>query len=152
MITAPVLDVDLTVHDLYRGGFPHDLFRALRDEHPVWRHPRATLTAIEQELDRQWRRVRADLVASLALAGAGEPGACPRCCGPLTRRGQRARTLRTDGDEPIVLQRAYNSFAASGGEHKRAVIVCKCRTNWFCIHSYFHAIGFFTTGGSICFS
>jgi cytochrome P450 len=40
----PVLDVDLTLHDRYRGGFPHDLFRSLRDEHPVWRHPAATLT------------------------------------------------------------------------------------------------------------
>src|SRR6478736_9665556 len=44
MVTAPpVPDVDLTAHDLYRGGFPHELFRELRDEHPVWRHPHTKL-------------------------------------------------------------------------------------------------------------
>ncbi|MBK7950706.1 MAG: hypothetical protein IPK00_18605 [Deltaproteobacteria bacterium] len=32
-------DVDLTRSELYRGGFPHDLFTALRQEAPVWRHP-----------------------------------------------------------------------------------------------------------------
>jgi cytochrome P450 len=48
---APVLDVDLTVHDLYRGGFPHDLFRELREEHPVWRHPRAALTRCREGME-----------------------------------------------------------------------------------------------------
>ena len=41
---APLLGIDLTAHDLYRGGFPHELFRELRDEHPVWRHPRTELS------------------------------------------------------------------------------------------------------------
>jgi cytochrome P450 len=36
-----VLDVDLSGYDLYRNGFPHDLFNRLRDEHAVWRHPTA---------------------------------------------------------------------------------------------------------------
>jgi cytochrome P450 len=36
-----VLDVDLSGYDMYREGFPHDLFNCLRDEHPVWRHPTA---------------------------------------------------------------------------------------------------------------
>jgi cytochrome P450 len=31
--------VDLTRHELYRAGFPHELFSVLRDEAPVWRHP-----------------------------------------------------------------------------------------------------------------
>ena len=43
MSAAPLLDTDLTVHDLYRGGFPHQLFDELRNEHAVWRHPRTTL-------------------------------------------------------------------------------------------------------------
>jgi cytochrome P450 len=38
---APVLPLDLTLHDLYRQGFPFDLFGELRDEHAVWRHPTA---------------------------------------------------------------------------------------------------------------
>ncbi len=36
----PNLDaVDLTDSELYRSGFPHDLFATLRREAPVWRHP-----------------------------------------------------------------------------------------------------------------
>jgi len=31
--------IDLTDFDLYRHGFPHELFSILRDEAPVWRHP-----------------------------------------------------------------------------------------------------------------
>ncbi|CAM9902899.1 unnamed protein product [Discosporangium mesarthrocarpum] len=32
-------ELDLTDSDLYRKGFPHEIFRRLRDEAPVWRHP-----------------------------------------------------------------------------------------------------------------
>jgi cytochrome P450 len=32
------LDIDLTAYNLYRDGFPHDVFAALRDAHPVWWH------------------------------------------------------------------------------------------------------------------
>ena len=31
--------IDLTDSELYRHGFPHDLFSVLRDTAPVWRHP-----------------------------------------------------------------------------------------------------------------
>src|SRR5207237_4276782 len=30
---------DLPGPDIYRAGFPYDLFGARRDERPVWRHP-----------------------------------------------------------------------------------------------------------------
>ena len=32
-------EIDLTRSDLYRQGFPHALFRELREQAPVWRHP-----------------------------------------------------------------------------------------------------------------
>ena len=32
-------DIDLTESELYRQGFPHDVFSQLRQEAPVWRHP-----------------------------------------------------------------------------------------------------------------
>jgi cytochrome P450 len=32
-------DIDLTESELYRQGFPHDVFTTLREEAPVWRHP-----------------------------------------------------------------------------------------------------------------
>jgi cytochrome P450 len=47
----PLLGVDLTRHELYRNGFPHELFRELRDEHPVWRHPRAELTRCREGIE-----------------------------------------------------------------------------------------------------
>jgi len=37
---TPGLDaIDLTDHELFRHGFPHEVFSVLRDEAPVWRHP-----------------------------------------------------------------------------------------------------------------
>jgi len=32
-------DFDLTEPELYRNGFPHDVFAALREKAPVWKHP-----------------------------------------------------------------------------------------------------------------
>jgi len=32
-------ELDLTRSELYRNGFPHDVFTALREQAPVWRHP-----------------------------------------------------------------------------------------------------------------
>ncbi len=32
-------DIDLTQSELYRQGFPHDVFETLRREAPVWKHP-----------------------------------------------------------------------------------------------------------------
>ena len=40
----PVLDVDLTRHDLYRNGFPYPRFAELRRRHSVWWHPPAYLS------------------------------------------------------------------------------------------------------------
>ncbi len=37
---APSLDtIDLTDADLFRHGFPHEVFTVLREQAPVWRHP-----------------------------------------------------------------------------------------------------------------
>jgi cytochrome P450 len=32
-------EIDLTEPELYRNGFPHDVFTTLREQAPVWRHP-----------------------------------------------------------------------------------------------------------------
>jgi len=32
-------EIDLTRSELYRNGFPHDVFTTLREQAPVWRHP-----------------------------------------------------------------------------------------------------------------
>jgi cholest-4-en-3-one 26-monooxygenase len=39
MATTVLDTIDLTVPELYRHGFPHDLFGVLREEAPVWWHP-----------------------------------------------------------------------------------------------------------------
>jgi cholest-4-en-3-one 26-monooxygenase len=48
---TPTLDtIDLSDDDLFRHGFPHETFSVLRDEAPVWRHPRTPqLDAIGSE-------------------------------------------------------------------------------------------------------
>ncbi|MGH8986728.1 MAG: cytochrome P450 [Acidimicrobiia bacterium] len=39
MTTATALDIDVTSHDQWVDGVPHEKFRRLRDEAPVYRHP-----------------------------------------------------------------------------------------------------------------
>lgn len=83
-----------------------------------WRvaHPQATLSAIEQELDRRMNRLRAELLADLAQASAltavgalpeDKRPVCPQCGARLGPRGQKARQLSTTGNETITLQRSY---------------------------------------------
>lgn len=78
----------------------------------TWReaHPRATLTEIERELDRQLRAVRVALLSDVvggAVARPDDMGMCPHCGGRLSRRGTHERTLSTDGDEALTLSRSY---------------------------------------------
>ena len=75
----------------------------------VWRqtHPRATLTEIERELDRQLRAVRVAVLVDVVQAEADELGTCPYCGGRMVRRGTHERTLATDGDEALTLNRSY---------------------------------------------
>jgi hypothetical protein len=84
----------------------------------AWRmaHPRATLSAIEEELDRRLNQLRAEMLEDLAQASAladigtmpeEERPVCPECGARLGPRGQKVRQLRTTGDESITLQRSY---------------------------------------------
>lgn len=81
-----------------------------------WRqqHPQATLTEIEAELDRQMRQIRAALLAETATPVSDDAGVCPQCGTALVRRGERERTLLTDGDEPLTFSRTYASCPACG--------------------------------------
>jgi cytochrome P450 len=120
---APVLDVDLTVHDLYRDGFPHELFHELRDEHPVWRHPRATLTrspeGIEfwvvlghpelQSLARDWRTFSSLDGASLSPTGDEQRGHTLVSADPPGHT--RMRKLISSGFTPRMIQRLDEQIA-----------------------------------------
>ena len=90
---------------------------AVEAELHAWRaaHPAATLHEIETRLDARLREVRSGLVAELAQAvPATESERCPQCEGVLLHRGERTRTLRTQGDVPLALRRAYLTCPACG--------------------------------------
>lgn len=84
------------------------LMTELEQELRAWRqtHPRATLTEIEGELDRRLQAARAGLLDEVAV-GAALDERCPECGGALLARGSRARTLTTQGNEPMSLKRQY---------------------------------------------
>jgi cytochrome P450 len=121
---APVLDLDLTVHDLYRGGFPHALFQQLRDDHPVWRHPRATLArspdGIEfwvvlghpevQAVARDWRTFTSLDGASLSPTGDEQRGHTLVSSDPPEHT--RMRKLISAGFTPRMIQRLDEQIAA----------------------------------------
>lgn len=76
-----------------------------------WRlaHPKATLKEIEQEIDRQLAGARARMVADAAMASAAEEAqpVCPACGRRMEWRGRHARTLVTQHDRAVVLERRY---------------------------------------------
>jgi hypothetical protein len=82
----------------------------------AWRqeHPRATLTEIERELDRQLHVARAALLAEVVMSTDEELGPCPDCGGQLERRGTRERTLTTSGDVPVTVTRTYATCSVCG--------------------------------------
>ena len=94
------------------------VFLGLRD----WRvrHPRATLREIEEELDRRWNALRAQVLRDLALAstaaelGAAERPVCPECGGAVHSAGSRSRTVSTLGNEAVMLTRDYATCPACG--------------------------------------
>lgn len=70
--------IDLTHSELYRNGFPHDVFSTLRKEAPVWRHP--DTPGLEQTNGRDFwvlsryediRRVNRESDLFLSKTGAG---------------------------------------------------------------------------------
>jgi len=90
-----------------------------------WRaqHPKATLRAMEDELDRRWARVRARMLEDMALASAatdwtatpnGQQPTCPDCDQPLHLRGTESRTLQTHGGQALTLSRRYGTCPACG--------------------------------------
>ena len=90
-------------------------FRAWREQHPT-----ATLTEIEDELDRRWYRPRARVVEDAAVRSAAASGAttarraCPTCGAPMQADGREVRRLTTTGDEVLTLVRAHARCPACG--------------------------------------
>jgi hypothetical protein len=94
--------------------FGHEIVTGMHE----WRlqHPNATLTEIEQALDERWYRVRARMLADLALereaahwqaSAIAERPTCPDCGRALIRRGRQPRQLKTHGGQDLTLTRSY---------------------------------------------
>jgi hypothetical protein len=90
-----------------------------------WRaaHPTATLSEIEAALDERLDRLRARLLADLALASAAadvreasaeERPRCGRCGIMLQARGQSERKLLTQGGAEVPLERTYVACPQGG--------------------------------------
>ncbi len=83
-----------------------------------WRsqHPQATFRQIEAAVELQIDHLRAQLLSQVAqhspltdwheLEPAQQP-TCPDCGQPLTPHGLETRRLRSQHDEPVLLERQY---------------------------------------------
>src|SRR5215212_12085789 len=91
-----------------------------------WRaaHPKATFREIEAELDARLNRVRARVLADLALASAAadvqsasraERPRCAACGAVLQARGRSDRTVLTQGGAEVRLERSYATCPRCGG-------------------------------------
>jgi hypothetical protein len=90
-----------------------------------WRaaHPKATLNEIEAALDERLNRVRARVLADLALASSASDVAgasteerprCERCGDELQARGPSERRLLTQGGAELRLRRTYATCPTCG--------------------------------------
>ena len=86
-----------------------------------WRqaHPHATWTELETAVDAQLGALRAQVLGETALASDAtalgpERPACPECGARLVRAGTHRRTLRSEGDQPVTLERSYARCPACG--------------------------------------
>jgi len=109
----PEPDPDARWHDLAAEVLTG--FRAWREQHPT-----ASLTEIEDELDRRWYRLRARVVEDAAVRSAAAEAAaaarpvCPACGTPLHADGREARRLTTTGGETLTLTRSHARCPACG--------------------------------------
>jgi hypothetical protein len=82
-----------------------------------WRrkHKKATLTEIEDTVDSELARMRAQMIQDLAMASETadlvtmakeERPKCPQCGRPLVANGQQKRELTTDHEQGVELKRS----------------------------------------------
>jgi uncharacterized protein with PIN domain len=90
-----------------------------------WRdaHPKATFQEIEQEIDTRLNHLRSRMVQDMAqqspASNWSEPASpdapvCPKCGGPLRKRGKQRREMQSSGGSQIHLERSYASCTQCG--------------------------------------
>lgn len=88
-----------------------------------WRvaHPKATLAEIEQAVDDQMNRLRAQLIEQAAQASAAAESeaaqrlVCEQCGQALQARGRARRTWQTQGGQQVEVERTYVTCPQCGG-------------------------------------
>jgi RNase P subunit RPR2 len=101
------------------------VFSEIQQEMTAWRraHPKATLREIELATEECLAALHARIVQDIAAASevaefAGLPEedrpTCPSCRAPLVAHGKKQRTLRSHGDQAIVLGRAQGTCPKCG--------------------------------------
>ena len=102
-------------------------FRQASSEISDWRgqHPRASLTEIENAVDDELAKLRAEMIQELALESAltdikqlpaEERPKCPKCRRPLAANGKQKRRITTTYEQSVELERSKgycNSCRAS---------------------------------------
>ncbi len=84
-----------------------------------WReqHPKATFREIETAVDERLAAVRARMLEDAALASAATElgdSECPECGHKLGNGGKQQRTLLTNHNKQVTLQRRYGICSACG--------------------------------------
>ena len=69
------------------------------------RNPRATLTDMEREIDRELSKLRKRILAQLAKEQEDLEMTCLECGGKLVRNGKKKRQLQMKGGETVKLER-----------------------------------------------
>ena len=94
-----------------------DLFERIGEAIGEWRqeNPEATLTEIEEAVDRRLAPVRAEMVEDLAQEGRTadltalteeERPSCPQCGKAVVANGRQRRRLTTEREQTIELERS----------------------------------------------
>ena len=89
----------------------------------LWRvaHPKATLAEIEQAVDEQINRLRAQLIEQAAQASAAAESeasqelVCEQCGQALQARGRARRRWQTQGGQQVEVERTYVTCPQCGG-------------------------------------
>jgi len=94
-----------------------ELYEEASREVQRWRrkHKKATLTEIEDTVDNELARMRAQMIQDLALASETadlqsmakeDRPKCPQCGRPLVANGRQKRELTTDHEQGVELKRS----------------------------------------------
>ena len=96
----------------------------MRTTMKAWRdsHPQATFMQIEEALEEEVSKLRAEMLSDLANASAaaegetadGERARCPKCGGASQRHGYRKRRLKGRHDQSIRIERRVMTCAGCG--------------------------------------